>query len=381
LLWRSSIVPGDLDLPEVDLATLFSSDELREAVRFERFARIEFVLSQLALLAVLALYARRGTRLMRESTAGPIGTGVLLGMLGLALAWFVQVPFSVAGLWWERRHDLSRVTYVEQVFGDWILLGSEFLFISFALLVVMALARWIGSWWWAAAAPFFVGLAALFVFLAPYLTAETHPLDNPRLEAAARTFAREQGIDPVPVRVEEVQELTTAPNAFAAGLGPSKRVFLWDTLLDGRFPDEQVLVVLAHELGHHSRNHLPKALAWYALLALPGAWLIGLAVRRRGGMGEPEAVPLALFVLVALQLVALPFENLVTRQVEAEADWVALETTRDPAAAQALFRGFTRTALADPSPPTWAYLLLDNHPTIEQRIAMADAWRARSRER
>jgi STE24 endopeptidase len=378
LLWRSSVVPDALDLPEIDLDEQFSAAELSEAEGFERFLRIEFVLSQLALLAVLAAYARRGTKLMRESTAGPIGTGMLLGMLGLAIAWLVQVPFSLAGLWWERRHDLSEVGYLEQIFGDWLLLGSEFLFISFALLVVMALARWLGRWWWAAAAPFFVALAALFVFIAPYLVV-SRSLDDPALEASAEEYARAQGIDPISVRVEEVHEVTTAPNAFATGLGPSRRVFLWDTLLDGRFSDDEVRVVLAHELAHHSRQHLPQALAWYALLALPGTWLIARAVRRRGGMQRPEAVPLALFVLVALQLLALPFQNVVTRHSEAEADWVALETTAEPAAAQELFRDFTRSALADPSPPTWAYLLLDNHPTIEQRIAMAEAWRARVR--
>jgi STE24 endopeptidase len=225
------------------------------------------------------------------------------------------------------------------------------------------------------AAPFFVALAALFVFIAPYLIADTRPLDDPDLEAAAVAYAREQGVEAIPVRVEEVQELTTAPNAFATGLGPSRRVFLWDTLLDGRFTDGEVRVVLAHELAHHSREHLPKALAWYALLAVPGTLLIALVVRRRGGMGEPAAVPLALFVLVALQLVALPGQNVVTRRAEAEADWVALETTEEPQAAQELFRDFTRAALSDPSPPTWAYLLLDSHPTVEQRIAMAEAWR------
>ena len=63
------------------------------------------------------------------------------------------------------------------------------------------------------------------------------------------------------------------------------------------------------------------------------------------------------------------------------ADWVALQTTKDPAAAQGLFRAFTSTALSDPSPPTWAYVLLDTHPTIEQRIEMARAWQAREAAR
>jgi len=380
LLWRSA-VPNDLRLPHVDLARFFERGDLARAARYERIVRWEWLVSQLVLLGVLGIYARYGTRLMKESAAGPIGTGMVLGMLGLAIAWLVQVPFGVFDLWWQRRHDLSRVSYWEQVFGGWFELGAEFLFICFALLVVMALARWLGRWWWLAAAPVFVGLAALFLFLGSYLITDSRPLRDPGLRAAARTYAKEQGIDPIPIRVEEVHELTTAPNAEAIGLGPSKRVFLWDTLLDGRFTDAQVKVVLAHELGHHSRHHLPKGIAWYALLAFPGAWLISLAARRRGGMGEPEAVPLSLLVLVGLQLVALPFVNVVTRHVEAEADWVALETTHDPAAAEGLFERFTTTALAQPSPPTWSYLLFDSHPTLEQRIAMAEAWKTREAAR
>jgi STE24 endopeptidase len=98
-------------------------------------------------------------------------------------------------------------------------------------------------------------------------------------------------------------------------------------------------------------------------------------------MGEPEAVPLSLLVLVGLQLVALPFVNVVTRHVEAEADWVALETTNDPAAAERLYERFTTTALAQPSPPTWSYLLLERRVVVEQRIAMVEAWRTRNEPR
>ena len=108
------------------------------------------------------------------------------------------------------------------------------------------------------------------------------------------------------MRVQSVADLTDAPNAMAVGLGPTRRVIIWDTLLDSRFADDEVRVVLAHELGHHARDHLPKSLAWYALFAFPGAFLIARATRRRGGMARPEAVPLGLFVLVSLSLLALP---------------------------------------------------------------------------
>ena len=64
--------------------------------------------------------------------------------------------------------------------------------------------------------------------------------------------------------------------------------------------------------------------------------------------------------------------------MEAEADWKALQTTHDPAAVRALFVRFSDTSLANPNPPWWAYVLLDSHPTLAQRVAMAEAWKRRS---
>ena len=106
--------------------------------------------------------------------------------------------------------------------------------------------------------------------------------------------------------------------------------------------------MLAHELGHHSRNHIPKGLAWYALFAFPGAYLIARLTRRRGGMANPAAVPLSLLVIVVLDLLSLPVYNVISRHMEAEADWKALETTHKPEPAKSLFREFTIQSLNDP---------------------------------
>ena len=374
LLWRSS-VPGGLRLPAVDLHAVFSDAELSRAARFERFERVLWVLSQVALLGVLAAYAARGARFARESAAGPIGTGMLLGMLGFALVWVVQVPFQLASLWWERRYDISQAGYLDVLIGGWFALGATFLFLCLALLIVMALARVMGDRWWLLGGPAFVGLAALFLLVSPYLLPNTHRLDDPALLADARAYERAEGVGPIRIDVQEVSELTKAANAMALGIGPTRRIVLWDTLLE--FPRAEASFVLAHEIAHHSRDHLPKGLAWYALFALPGAWAIARTTRRRGGMRDPLAVPLSLLVLVVLQLAALPFENMIGRRIEAEADWVALERARNPAAARGAFRHFTVDSLSDPSPPGWAYVLLEGHPTIEQRLAMIQAWEVR----
>src|SRR5262249_21222250 len=106
-----------------------------------------------------------------------------------------------------------------------------------------------------------------------------------------------------------------------------------------------------------------------------------LATRRRGGVREPAAIPLALLVLVLLSLAATPDQNAISRHMEAEADWMALQTTRDPAAMSSLFQRVATTGLGGPSPPTFAHVTFESHPTLMQRIAMARAWRLRQQAR
>jgi STE24 endopeptidase len=336
------------------------------------------VVSQVAVLAVLAAYATWGARFLRESAAGRIGSGMLLAMLGLGFLWFVQLPFGLVELWWQRRHGISEQDYVTWTVDTWFALGWEFLFICLAIVIVMGLAGPLPNWWWLPGGAVFVGLAALFAFTLPYLLPAQRSLRDPAIEATARRYEAELDLPRIPVRVQEMRTYTSAPNAEAAGIGPTRRVILWDTLLDGRFGDDEVNVVIAHELGHHAREHIAKGIGWYALFAFPGAFVIARATRRRGGMSRPEAVPLSLFVLVALSFAALPLQNVITRRMEAEADWIALETTEDPEAAGELFERFSVTGLEDPNPPGWSYLLTQTHPTIEQRIAMAEAWRRRA---
>ena len=379
-LWPTD-VPDELTLPPLDESDVFPASQLREAERFESFLHWNSVLAAVVTLVVLALYAWRGHRLARESAAGRIGTGMLLGMLGLGILWFTQLPFGLAEIWWAQRHDAAEVGYLEWLLGDWLALAGEFAFICLALVIVMGFAQVLRGRWWVAGAPTFIAIYVFFAWSFPWLVFEDHPVRDPALRSAAREFAREQGIEPIPVHVEEVSEYTDSPNAFAAGLAESRKVFLWDTMLDGRFDDDEILVVLAHEIAHHSREHILKSIGWYALFAVPGTYLIALATRRRGTLREAEAVPVALFVYVALSLAATPFLNAIGRRMEAEADWLALETTEDPQATRDLFESFTTISLADPTPPWWSRVLFETHPTMLDRIRMAEAWRAREQAR
>jgi STE24 endopeptidase len=361
-----------LHLPHVETDALFSPHVLARVDRYSSGARGLWALGAILELAVLGAYARWGSRFARESAAGPLGTGMLLGMLGFALVWAAQLPATVLTVWWQRRYGIHGASYVGATVGGWLLLGASFVFLCLSLAIVMGFARRVGDWWWLPAAPCFVALTLLFAFVSPWLLAGKR-LGDPALRRQAARLERIKKVH-VPIKV---MSGVSEPNAFSTGLGPSRRVFMWEPILEPPFTRREDAVVIAHELGHLAHEHIWKQIGWYALFAFPGAFVVARVTRRRGGMGEPDAVPLSLLVLVVLGLLALPLQNVVSRRMEAEADWSALRATRDPAAAAHLFRAFVPTTLSQPDPPLWDYVLLENHPTIAQRIAMVRAWRRR----
>lgn len=368
-------VPSNLHLPHLRASDYFTPAQLHRARSYERFVRVDYVLSLVALIVALVGYALRGHRLTRESAAGRVGTGLLLGMLGLGIVWLAQLPFGVAELWWERRHGISHQGYVSWILQSFFGLGGTFLSVCLVIAIVMGFAGLLGNRWWIPGTPAIVAVGVLVAFISPFLIPSVRPLHDTRLSADARQLARVEKLPHIPVKVQEVHTFTTAPNAESVGLGPTRRVILWDTLLG--FPRREVRVVIAHELGHLKHQHIWKGLGWEAAFLLPIAFVIALATRSRGGLYMPEVVPLALLVFVVLQLASSPLQNAVSSRMEAEADWTALNATKDPAGATALFKRLSRTSLADPSPPGWWQALIGDHPTIMSRIEMSQAWRGR----
>lgn len=378
-LWQTD-VPASLSVSGLDVGRFFPAGELARAHRYWRFVEVDAVLQIVATVAALVVLARRASRVARGIGLGPIGSGVIVGMLTLVTLWFVDLPFSFAAQWWAARHGLAPHDYLAWLAAPWSQLGFEAGYAMAVIVLVMWLARRLGRNWWVAGAPVFVGLAVLFAFLEGWVAAGGTTSPKPALAASVARLERVEHVD-APVRVQKVSTWTNEANAFTAGLGPSTHVIVWDTLLDGRFTRGEVDVVVAHELGHVARKHIWKELGWFALLAFPIAFLVAEATRPLGGLGSAGAIPLAFLVLTLASLAALPLENAVSRRYEAEADWAALQATRDPGSTARLFRSFERTSLQEPSPPAWDYWLLENHPTLAQRIAMATRWAAASRRR
>jgi STE24 endopeptidase len=370
--WHTT-VPPDLPYPRLRASELFGRALLHRTASYNRLADVLSLGAALAGVAAVGGVALRGRSLAARIAIGRIGTGVVLATLVATVSAAASLPFALAFTWWDRRHGLSRESYAGVAGGAWGSAIATALLLAFLVAVAIGLALRLGRLWWAAAAPVFVAVMALLSFGSGYLAGGS-PARSAWLRADIGALERATGTRGTPVRVEQVHARTNEANAFSVGFGPSRRVVLWDTML--RFPRGDVRVVVAHELGHVARGHVWKGVIWFALFLVPLLALLAELMRRVGGVATAALVPTGLLLALVLSLLALPAENVVSRRYEAEADWVALRATRDPRAARDLFRRFSAVDLAQPGPPTWDYVLLEDHPTILQRIAMVDAWAA-----
>ena len=387
LLLARTTVPA-LDLPALNPGDYFSVAELDRADRFRSVTRALWGASVALELIVLALLVWRGRGLARRLgmvARGRVRTGVSLGLVAVALAALATLPLAATRHWWNRRYGLSEQGYAPWL-GDWALsVAVRAALVALAVAGVVWLAGRLGSRWWLAAAPALAALAAGFVLVQPLVVQPLfnrfEPLPDAALAAEVRALGEEIGVEIETVQVADASRRTTTANAYVAGIGPTRRVVFFDTILDGRFSAPELASVAAHELAHVARNHVWKGVAWFVLLAVPGLALVAWVTGRRGGLRDPALVPLGLLVALTVSLVTLPLQNAVSRRYEAEADWIALRATGDPDASIGLDRRLAETSLGDPDPPGWAKLFLSTHPPTLERIAMAQAFRTYDQRR
>jgi STE24 endopeptidase len=377
VLWRTQV--PELTLPDLDPRDYFTAAELARIDDYRSVSRLLLLGSLAAELGVLALavwQARPLANRLERIGRGRTRTSVLVGLVVMVGVWLGGLPFAAVTLVRRRDYGLS-----EQGWGGWLTdrltgLAVQAVLVSIAVAGAVWLAGRLGRRWWLVGAPALVGIAAVFILVQPLVVQPLfnrfEPLPDQELAAQIEQLGAKLGVDVDDVLVADASRRTTTANAYVAGLGPTRRVVLYDTLLDGRFTDGEIRFVAAHELAHVERRHLWRGLAWFALLAVPGVFVLAWMTDRLGGVG-PRLVPLGLAFAFVWILVTQPLANAVSRRYEAEADWLALQATGDPASGLELERNFVRTALADPDPPGWIEFWYGTHPTPMRRIAMAES--------
>jgi STE24 endopeptidase len=279
-----------------------------------------------------------------------------------------RLPFGLAALWWQRRYGIAELGYLPWLFERLGPLGVRAALIAFAAALCTWLARRYGRRWWVAASAVFTVVGAAVVLVQPLVSPRLEPVPRPGVVEEVAQLAARQGLDRPEVELRRTRDRTRAVSAEAIGIGPTTRVILWGTTLDLAANVRGFLV--AHELAHVSRSHLWKGLAWFVLLLVPGLALLA----RLAPLGSPDAVPRAVLLAFVLLLLSTPLVNAVSRRYEAEADWVAVETTRDATGAHRLLARLAETGVRDPEPPRWWTIVFGTHPSLSERAGLVDAW-------
>ncbi|MGH2717029.1 MAG: M48 family metalloprotease, partial [Actinomycetota bacterium] len=245
------------------------------------------------------------------------------------------------------------------------------------------------TWWWLWLWIAGSLLMALLVMAAPAVIAPLfnrfRELDDPDLVAATVDLGRRLGVRIRQVLVMDASRRTAKHNAYFTGLGRTKRVVVWDTLL-ADYERPGTLAVLAHELGHWRRHHVRWLLAITSAVLLPtllGLHLLaGLAGTHRwfgvSSATDPAAIPLAVLVLAAAQAAWLPVAGWISRSFERQADADAVALISDPQPFLSMMRDLAVKNLSDLAPSRWAYLLA-SHPPAAERMALASAGRRQER--
>jgi STE24 endopeptidase len=360
---------------EADPRSYFSAAELQRATDF-RSGQLWLFGARTALeLGVLIAAVRYAPRAGRRPVLTGAATAVALTLATTTAA----LPLRAAAR--QRAKDVGLIT---QSWGGWAAdtakstaIGGVFAAGGGALVVVGI--RRFGREWWAPGAAAVAGLAVVFSTLGPVvldpLFNDFKPLPAGATRDDVLELARKAGVDVGEVYEVDASRRTTAANAYVTGLGRTKRVVLYDTLLQDFTPAETRLVV-AHELGHVRFKDVPGGLLWLALVAPLGTLAVARATEKltRDGATAVPAVVLSLaLVAPALTLVS----NQLSRAVERRADAFALELTGEPEAMVGFERRITVQNVGDPDPPRWQQLLLATHPTTMERIGAALAIAAR----
>jgi STE24 endopeptidase len=382
-------VPSDptAGLPQ---AYLSRADAFAAAVRPASFGGLALGLLVSAMLGLTPL----GSRLV-ETLGGPVPGRrgglrrlwqVVAGVVVLsAIGRVLLLPLDVWVEVVEHRYHLSTESWALWVRDVAVSFLINVGLTALALLLLVGLARRAPrSWWaWAAGAAAVLVVAGSFlwpVFVEPAFNRFT-PMPAGHLRTDLLELARRNGTPVDDVLVADASRRTTSLNAYVSGFGSTRRIVVYDTVLR-ELPDDQIESIVAHELGHVAANDVLTGTLIGALGAAGGVAALGWLLtsrrllRRAGadGPGDPRVVPLALFLVAAGTLLATPVQNLVSRQIEARADLHALNLTRDPAAFVEMQQKLTESGLQQPDPPRVLHLLFGDHPTAQERVAMARTW-------
>jgi STE24 endopeptidase len=343
----------------------FSPEDRERAARYHR----PLYWAALARLLLVALVYAACTTLDREPLGWAAASALCATFVTMAAA-LVCLPLDL----WRGHFRERRWGFSTQSLLGWLTDRAKGLAVGVVITVaawtaLIALTHAFPSRWPLAAAAAAAAAVLLLSFVAPVvlepLFNRFRPLEDERLAGELRSLAERAGVPVRDVLVADASKRTAKTNAYVSGIGPTRRVVVWDTLLDGAAERELKLVV-AHELGHRRERHVLKG----TVLAMAGAAAGVLVLWAVLGTPRPSDYPRAALLFLALELAGLPLGAWISRRWERAADRFSLELTDDHDAFIQAHVALARSNLSDLDPPRIVYLLLFTHPTPPERLAL-----------
>lgn len=235
-------------------------------------------------------------------------------------------------------------------------------------------------WWlfaWLLSIPFTIFMYYIQPVVIDPLYNDFYPLKDKQLEEKILDLAAKADIPAERVYEVDMSEKTNAMNAYVNGIGSNLRIVLWDTTLNN-LEDDEILFIMAHEMGHYVKKHLMWNLIGSIVTTLLGLWIgskiYNWLIKRWGdrwkvrGIQDIAALPALLLVFSLLSFIASPVQNAISRSAEHSADVYAIEMTHDSDAAVSSFQKLAVAGLSDVDPPAIVKFFLYGHPTLLERI-------------
>ncbi len=391
-------ISSSLDLSDEALcAEIMSPEQLAECRAYNRIGLRCALLDRAIDLLFCGLTAFLFAKPIVERLSGTFpflsGEGVLptLGMAAALTACLtflhavVSLPLSFWDGWViEKRFGLSNLTPFHW-FRRYLLQILLVLALNLLLLpALILLIRWSGVWWVAIASIVFFLFSVILGRLVPVLIMplfyRVEKLDNESLMKRFQELTRSTAFDLTGIYRLDLSVETSKANAMLAGLGATRRALLGDTLLEN-FTEDEIVAVLAHEIGHHVHRHILKLMIGMFFVSFAIFWLSDLALRYWMGGSAALApdyanlpvwtIPFFLFVMTVAGMFVEPFQNAVSRRFERQADDYALRHCGSPDAMRSAFIKLAVQNKADPFPSKWEVFWLHSHPAIGERIRNA----------
>jgi STE24 endopeptidase len=363
-----------------------------KASRYNRLKRNASVISFAVSVACISTLLASGASVAIRDAAERLAPGALHSTFTvivyvaalLAITELVSLPLAFySGFVLERRYELSNESP-----GAWLLDQAKSLAIGFLLSAVAAsilyalIRRSPGGWWLPAGLVFavlIVGLAQIAPVVLLPLFYTVKPLDRDALRARLLALAERSGARVLGAYEWGLGEKTKKANAALAGIGGTRRILVSDTML-AQYSDEEIEVVLAHEIAHHVHGDIWKGILFESGLILAGFSLASRALAALAGpfglrgVDDIAGLPLLLLAAGAVSLVMVPVAHALSRAFERRADRFALDLTRNPEAFISAMRRLGAQNLAEEHPSKIVQWLFYSHPPLLERIAAARAF-------